>query len=74
LDFSTTYKFDLNIDGRGVGKVGFSLFNIYNKRNVLSREYKVRRGNSFDEQEFFLQEADKTSLGITPNFVFRMEF
>ena len=70
LDFSTTYKFNFSKDEKWKGKIGLSIFNIYDKKNILSRTYRVIYG----EDENMLREIEKRSLGITPNLVFRVEF
>ena len=54
------------------GKLGVSLLNVYNKENVLSRTYEKRQGTV--EEGEVLREVNRTSLGITPNLVFRLEF
>lgn len=71
LDFSTYYKFLFTKNEKWKGKIGFSLLNIYNQKNILNRNYDIR----FDANgEEVLQILDKYSLGVTPNFVFRLEF
>ncbi|MGG6232153.1 TonB-dependent receptor plug domain-containing protein [Tenacibaculum sp. SDUM215027] len=73
LDASMTYSF--NFSEKWKGKLGFSLLNIFNKKNILSRTYSsIPIRNSNDEIEYQLKEADKMSLGVTPNFVFRVSF
>ncbi len=72
LDVSATYKFNLSNDHKWGGKLGFSLLNIYNQKNVLSRTYEKRQGTV--EVGEVLREINKNSLGLTPNFVFRVEF
>ena len=72
LDLSTTYKFNFSSNKRWKGKIGFSLLNLYNKKNILSRTYEKRQ--SLTENTEVLREVDKISLGITPNLVFRAEF
>jgi hypothetical protein len=72
LDISTTYKFNISENGKWKGKLGFSLLNIYNKKNTLSRTYEKRQSVDQNNQE--LREINKSSLGITPNLVFRIEF
>jgi len=71
LDFSTTYKFNLSASKKWKGKIGFSLLNIYNQKNTLQRSYRVKE--NFDGSNSFVQ-TDTYSLGITPNFVFRVNF
>lgn len=71
LDFSSTYSFHLNSNRTWKGRIGLSLINVYNKKNVLQRVYSVdfdTNGNSF------LVTKDISSLGFTPNMVFRVSF
>ncbi len=72
LDASATYKFNVSKNKRWKGKLGFSLLNIYNKENILSRTYQIRQ--SSEDGSNLLREINKSSLGITPNVVFRIEF
>ena len=71
LDFSTYYKFLFTKNEKWKGKVGFSLLNAYNQKNILCRNYNIRFDSNGEE---VLQILDKYSLGVTPNFVFRVEF
>jgi hypothetical protein len=72
LDISATYRFNISKNERWKGKVGFSILNIYDQENILSRTYEKRQ-NGEDGSEV-LREINKISLGITPNFVFRVDF
>lgn len=73
LDASMTYSF--NFSERWKGKLGFSLLNIYNRKNILSRTHNaVPVRNSNNDIEYKLEQVDKISLGITPNLVFRVYF
>ncbi len=73
FDASMTYSF--NFSERWKGKLGFSLLNIFNKKNILSRTYNaIPIRNSDNQIEYKLKEVNKISLGITPNFVFRVNF
>ena len=72
LDVSTTYKFNISKNDRWKGKLGFSLINVLNQKNVLSRTYESRQPDQNSDYE--LREINKISLGITPNAVFRVEF
>ena len=75
LNASVIYNFKFSKNKKWKGKLGFSLANILNKKNVLNRTYQLRPfTNSVDEIDYQLQEVDKLSLGITPNLVFRVEF
>ena len=49
------------------GKVGLSIRNIYDRRNLISREY--RGNNSLDDP---IELIEKFSVGITPNLMFRL--
>lgn len=72
LDISTTYKFNISKNEKWRGKFGVSLLNIYDRKNVLSRTYEIRQSTTQDPDN--LREINKSSLGITPNLVFRIEF
>jgi len=72
LDLSATYKFNLSESPKWKGKIGFSLLNIYNEKNILSRTYEKRQ-STIDNTEI-LREINKTSVGITPNILFRVDF
>ncbi|WP_242203316.1 TonB-dependent receptor plug domain-containing protein [Aestuariivivens insulae] len=72
LDVSTTYTFNISKKSNWKGKLGLSLLNIYNRENMLSRTYEIRQSTQNSEDE--LREINKTSLGLTPNMVFRVEF
>jgi hypothetical protein len=72
LDISATYKFNISSNEKWKGKFGISLLNVYNKENLLSRTYEKRQ--STIETGEVLREVNRTSLGITPNVVFRLEF
>ena len=75
LNASVIYNFEFSKDKKWKGKLGFSLANILNQKNVLNRTYQLRPfTNSADEIEYLLQEVDKLSLGITPNLVLRVFF
>jgi hypothetical protein len=49
------------------GKVGLSVRNIFNRMNLISKEY---RGNNSLEDPIEL--IEKFSIGITPNFMLRL--
>ena len=69
LDFSSTYDINFSKKNDLKGKVGFSIRNVYNQKNHLSREYVGN--NSINDPVVVV---DKYSLGITPNFLFRVYF
>lgn len=67
LDLSSTYAFNFSEDSRLKGKIGCSIRNVYNKNNLISREYV---GNN--DFENHIEVIDKFSLGFTPNVMFRL--
>ncbi|WP_161792604.1 TonB-dependent receptor plug domain-containing protein [Psychroserpens damuponensis] len=67
LDFSSTYKFKFSKTSKLRAKVGFSVRNVYNKTNFISREY---RGNN--DINGAIEAIDKFSIGLTPNIMFRL--
>ncbi len=72
LDISATYKFNISKNEKWKGKIGLAILNIYDQKNVLSREYQIRRNT--EDGSNILREIDNSSLGITPNLVFRIDF
>ena len=72
LDISGLYQFKDKSDRNY--KIGFSIHNIYNHKNLISREYERKYNNieSLSTPEFKLQEYN--SLQITPNVFFRIDF
>lgn len=64
-DFSSTYKFKLNEKINGMA--GISVLNILNSENILNTYYKINAENNIDA-------TNNTSIGITPNFTFRVYF
>ncbi len=67
LDFSSTYNFKMSKRNKLRGKVGLSIRNIYNRRNLIGLEY--RGNNSLDDP---IKVIERYSLGITPNLMFRL--
>lgn len=67
MDLSSTYQFNFSEQEGIKGKIGFSIRNIYNRKNHISREYIGN--NSFDDP---IRVLDRTSLGFTPNFLFNL--
>ncbi len=64
-DFSSTYSF--NLKGKARGKIGISLWNILNRENILNTYFIVNEDSS-------ISRIENKSLGITPNFSFRISF
>lgn len=67
LDFSSTYRFKFTKKNKLKGKIGFSIRNLYDKNNQISKDYTGN--NSINDP---IQINDKFSLGITPNFLFKV--
>lgn len=64
-DASFIYNFKI---GQGIkSSVGASVLNILNKKNILNTYYRIN-----DQNE--IETVERVSLGITPNFSFRMSF
>ncbi|WP_298894269.1 TonB-dependent receptor [uncultured Psychroserpens sp.] len=67
LDLSSTYKFKFSEDSKLRAKVGFSIRNVYDNKNLISREY---RGNNDLNSDIEL--IDRFSIGFAPNILFRL--
>lgn len=64
LDLSATLEFAMGDAGEGT--IGFSIFNLYNRKNVWYKTFEV-----IDDE---LIETDVNLLGITPNISFSFKF
>ena len=64
-DASATYTF--NLSERVKAKAGISLLNLTDRTNILNRYFRVSGENE-------IERVDNTSLGLTPNFSFRLSF
>ena len=67
LDLSAVYNFALARESKIRAKAGFSILNLYGRKNHLSRSYI---GNNIENDPIVV--VDKYSLGLTPNFLFRV--
>ncbi len=67
LDFSMLYNFHIGGREDVSYRIGASILNLYNKKNLINREFGTTNtlNNRFIQNEF-------TSLGITPNLSFRV--
>ena len=70
MDLSIMYNLFKNRPVKG--KIGLSFLNLYNRENIMSREYFSVFID--EDDEFELQERDRSMLRFTPNFVFRVSF
>ena len=68
VDFSATYHFKLSKPNNIKAKLGVSLLNVLNKRNILSRDFFISNTSNT------LNSADKSSLERIFNLVFRVNF
>ncbi len=64
-DASVVYSFDLGSEIKA--EMGASVLNFTDRTNILDLYYSLNDANE-------LQEVENTSLGITPNFSFRVKF
>ncbi|WP_303315316.1 carboxypeptidase-like regulatory domain-containing protein [Flavivirga abyssicola] len=72
LDTSISYHLESKKHRSVSYKLLLSVLNIYDKKNILNREY-----NSFlseDGESYIIQPVDYKSLGITPNLSFQINF
>ncbi len=70
LDASILYKFYPKNPEKWTGRIGVSLFNIYNQTNIFNRGFFMDiRPNIMPSLEY----TDQLELGFTPNFVLRFE-
>ncbi|MBQ0735632.1 FecR domain-containing protein [Aquimarina celericrescens] len=67
LDFSAIYDFKIGYHPNIKYRLGVSVLNLYNRKNLLNREFRTT--NSLNNQ--FIN-ADIFSLGVTPNISFRV--
>ncbi len=67
LDFSAIYDFKIGHNSRIKYRLGLSVLNLYDRKNLLNREFRTT--NSLNNQ---LINSDIFSLGITPNISFRV--
>ncbi|MBP2832339.1 TonB-dependent receptor plug domain-containing protein [Aquimarina sp. U1-2] len=67
LDFSAIYDFTIGSTSSIKYRLGISVLNLYDRKNILNREFRTT--NSLNNQ--FI-DANIISLGITPNLSFRI--
>ena len=72
LDFSSTYSFSFDEEQKIKGKLGISLLNVSNRKNILKRTYEAKFIDNTNTYE--LNKLDNISLGFVPNLVFRVDF
>ncbi len=67
MDLSAVYDFEINHNPRVKYRIGLSILNLYNRRNLLNREFRTTPGLQNE-----LIDTRVYSLNITPNLVFRV--
>jgi len=65
LDISATYEFPM-FDSNADGSLSFSIFNLYNRKNVWYKEFQIVEGVSVENNVSY--------FGITPNITFSIKF
>ena len=70
LNASLLYKIKPPEHSRPHTTIGLSFFNIYNQKNLFSREYYIELFNMHP----VIKVSDKEALGFTPNAVVRLEW
>ncbi len=65
LDFSTTYTFNISDSSSVIA--GLSLWNVLDKSNIINTYYTIT-------EDDMISKVENLSLGITPNFSFRLTF
>ncbi len=64
LDLSATYDL-LRVDGKKIGSIGFSFFNVYNHINTWYKDYTIRNNQVIT--------TDVNYLGFTPNITLSLK-
>ncbi len=67
LDASISYKFPISASAKGILRAG--IINLTNEENIINRYYRVDQSNTDKAVE-----VNNTSLGLTPNVSFRINF
>ncbi len=70
LDASAVYRFNFNAKKPWGGMIGFSIRNIYNRKNTITQG--LSQGE--DENGFFIKSFENKSLQLTPDVVIRFNF
>ncbi len=69
MDLSCEYTFS---SGKVNFRTGFSIYNLYNRKSIISREYERQFSTISDLANERYEKQDYYSLGITPNVFFRV--
>ncbi|MFD0964640.1 TonB-dependent receptor plug domain-containing protein [Pseudofulvibacter geojedonensis] len=72
LDASVVYDFLFSKKNNVKGRIGFSVINIYDRKNELEKTFRL--DSSSNNNSVRIVEQTNFGLGITPNLVFRLNF
>ncbi len=70
LDASAVYRFNFKTKKTWGGMIGFSIRNIYNRKNTITQGFSRRE----DENGIFVESFENKSLQLTPDVVIRFNF
>ncbi|MEM7654954.1 MAG: TonB-dependent receptor [Bacteroidota bacterium] len=73
LDVSVAYKFSL-LSSTRQSDIGISVFNVYNRRNVQSRQFFGRSVSNGNEIVHEISSVDRMLLGFSPNLFLNLHF
>lgn len=71
LDVSFLYRFRSKKRDRLNGLIGWSVYNVYNQKNILSRDFFIDNRPGMASK---LAYNDGVNMGVTPSFVIRLEW
>lgn len=66
LDISANYNFQIGERKKTPGRIGLSLFNLYDRKNIWYKEFEILDGE--------IVETDVSFLGFTPNVSISLKF
>ncbi|BDD05774.1 TonB-dependent receptor [Aureibacter tunicatorum] len=69
LDMSIAYEFGMGKKTKAV--IGVELYNIYNRRNILFREFRYDEISPYEVEK---KQYDRTSISFTPSLFFKVSF
>lgn len=64
MDIAANFRFR-NADGKDIGYLGFSVFNVYNRKNVWYKQFSISDGQ--------IEETNVNYLGFTPNITLSLK-
>jgi len=73
LDVTFAYKFAL-LSSKRPSDIGISVFNVYNRRNIKSRQFFGRSTDNGGVPSYQISSVDRLLLGISPNVFLNLNF